>query len=164
VVGTTYYLAAAVPYGGVNPFNPVTVPTFDPNDPPDTTFTFNSLAYLQKVRLMLTTSSSFPRITSMSPSQVSLGSDPITNLAFTISGVNLPCTSSAATCGTTVAVAQGTTNRTASCTGSNAGTQLSCYIDLTGMTTGNTRMTLTAGVNTLALPDSPMIGGFVVTP
>ncbi|MDB5181632.1 MAG: hypothetical protein JWP13_395 [Candidatus Saccharibacteria bacterium] len=164
VDGTTYYLAAAVPYSGVNPFNPVTVPTYDAASPPATTFSYNGLNYLQKVRLLLTTSSTFPRITAMSPSQVSLASDPITNFAFTITGVNLPCTTSAASCGTTVSVAQGANNYAASCTGSSAGTQLSCHINLTGITVGSTRMTITSGGNTLALPDSPMIGGFIVTP
>lgn len=161
---TTYYLAAAVPYSGTNPFNPVNVPIYGPANPADTTFLFNGNSYLQKVRLILSTSATFPRITAMSPSQVSIGSDPLASFSFTITGVNLPCTASAATCGTAVTVTQGTTNYAAACTGSSAATQLSCRINLTGISVGSTHMTIAAGGNTLTLPDSPMIGGFVVTP
>lgn len=57
---TTYYLAAAVPYGGINPLQPIAVPTYDPDNPPTTTFGYNGTNYLQKVRLMLTTKFSFP--------------------------------------------------------------------------------------------------------
>jgi hypothetical protein len=160
--GTTYYLAAAVPYGGTNPFNPVTVPTYDAASPPSQTFDYGGVAYLQKVRLMLTTSSSFPRIKTINPSNVSLTGGTISAFPFTVTGVNLPCSSTASSCGTTVKFLQGSNTFTAVCTGTT-GTDLSCTVDLSGATAGNTRMQVTAGGNTLTLPDSPLIGGVVVT-
>lgn len=165
VVGsTTYYLAAAVPYGGSNPFNPVIVPTYDPSNPPATTFGYGGVSYLQKVRLMLTTNANFPRINTVTPSHASLGSDPISNFGFTISGTNLPCTASGSGCGTTVAIKQGTNTYTASCTGTGAGTQLSCYVNLTGITAGGTTLSISSGGNTLNVPGSPLIGGLIVIP
>jgi prepilin-type N-terminal cleavage/methylation domain-containing protein len=162
--GTTYYLAAAVPYGGTNPFNPVEIPILDPSAPPSTTYSYNSVEYLQKVRLMLTTNSSFPRITALTPSNVSLTSGTISSFPFTVDGVNLPCSSSAASCNTTVTFRENGNDHIASCTGSSAGTELSCTVDLTGATAGTTQMIVSANGNTLTLPGSPMIGGLVVTP
>jgi len=156
VGGTTYYVAAAVPYGGTNTLNPITVPTYDATSPPATTFTYNSAAYYQKVRLILTTSSSFPRLTSVSPAQISLGTDSLNSFTFTLKGANLPSSS-------TVKVQQGSNTYTASCTGSG-NTQLNCTINLTGVTAGNTQLIITSGSNTLTLPDAPLIGGFLVTP
>jgi hypothetical protein len=162
---TTYYLAAAVPYSGTDPFSPITVPTYDPANPPTTTFTYNSANYYQKVRLMLTTSSTFPRVTSMAPGHVDVSSDPLTNFTFSVTGTNLPCSSTAASCNTSVKVKQGANTYTASCTGNtNPATQLSCKINLTGITVGSSTMTFTVGSNTLTLPGDPLIGGFVVTP
>ncbi|HTB48708.1 MAG TPA: prepilin-type N-terminal cleavage/methylation domain-containing protein, partial [Verrucomicrobiae bacterium] len=79
VGSTTYYLAAAVPYGGSSPLEPVTVPDYDPTNPPTTTFAYNGNNYLQKVRLMLTTNASFPRLTSLSPYDGSLASGVLAN-------------------------------------------------------------------------------------
>lgn len=163
VGGATRYLAAAVPYSGLNPFNPVSVPTYDPAAPP-ATFSYGGTEYLQKVRLILTTSSTYPRITSLSPSEISLASDPLNNIAFNITGVNLPCTASGAGCGTTVRFTKDANTYTATCTGSSAGTQLSCTINLTGITAGIAPMTVIVGANTLTLPGGPLIGGFVVVP
>lgn len=162
VSGSTRYLVAAVPYTGLNPFNPIDVPTYDPAAPPATLFSYGGVDYLQKVRLILTTSSSFPRITSMTPSDVSLGSDPLSNFAFTVTGLNLPCHANPASCSTAVSFTQNGNTYTASCTGSGVGTQLSCTINLTGITAGLAPMTVTTGGNTLTLPGSPLIGGFVV--
>lgn len=162
--GTTYYLAAAVPYSGANPFNPIEIPIYDPSAPPTTTFNYNSVEYLQKVRLILTTSSSFPRITALTPSNLSLAGGTVSSFPFTVDGVNLPCNSNPASCGTTVTFSENGNDHVASCTGSAAGTQLSCTVDMTGAAAGTAQMTVTAGGNTLALPGSPMIGGLVVTP
>ncbi|MDB5184999.1 MAG: hypothetical protein JWN38_807 [Candidatus Saccharibacteria bacterium] len=164
VGSTTYYLAAALPYGGTNPFNPVTVPIYDAASPPTTTFTYNGNQFLQKVRLLLTTSASFPRIASMTPYDVSLATGALTNIAFTIAGTNLPCTSTASSCQTTVTFSQGATNYPASCTGSSAGTALSCKVTLTGATAGNTQMKVTANGFTLTIPAGPPLGGFIVSP
>ena len=117
---TTYYLAAAVPYGGTNPFNPVNVPTYDPTLPLPTTFDYSGTGYLQKVRLMLTTQSTFPRITSLAPSNVSLSGGTIATTAFTIAGANLPCSSTPASCSTVVRVSQGSNTYIASCKGAAA--------------------------------------------
>jgi hypothetical protein len=160
---TTYYLAAAVPYSGLNPFNPVTVPTYDPANPPATTFAYNSFNYLQKIRLLLTTNATYPRITSLSPYDLSLAAGNLSNFAFTVKGVNLPCSSTASSCGTIVKFLKGGNTYTASCTGTT-GTQLNCTVNLTGITTGQTQMVVSANGNTLTLPGSPLIGGLVVAP
>jgi len=164
VGSTTYYLAAAVPYGGNSPLQPIAVPTYDPSNPPSTTYTYNSVNYLQEVRLMLTTNSSFPRVGTLSPGDGSLSGGTLSNLAFTITGVNLPCSATASSCGTHVSFLQGSTSYTASCTGSSAGTQLNCTVNLTGASVGNTQLVVTANGNTLTLPASPLLGGFIVTP
>jgi type II secretory pathway pseudopilin PulG len=164
VGGTTYYLAAAVPYGGNNPFQPITVPTYDPSNPPAKTYTYNSVNYLQKVRLMLTTSSSFPRVSSLSPYDGSIASGTLANFAFTITGANLPCSATASSCSTHVSFLQGSNTYTASCTGSNAGLQLNCTVNLSSASSGNTQLVVTVGSNTLTLPPSPLLGGIIVTP
>ncbi len=165
VGGTTYYLAAAVPYGGTNTLNPITVPTYDSAAPPSTLFTYGATSYYQEVRLIMTTSSSYPRLNTVTPNQISLGSDPLSSFVFTIKGTNLPCSASAASCSTTVKVLQGANTYTASCTGAAAGVQLNCTINLSsGLVAGNTQLVVITGGNTLTLPDAPLIGGFVVTP
>jgi hypothetical protein len=164
VGGTTYYLAAAVPYGGSNPVQPITVPTYDPSNPPATTYAYNGVNYLQEVRLMLTTSSSFPRVGVLTPGDGSLSSGTLSNLAFTLSGVNLPCSATASSCSTHVSFLQGTTSYPASCTGSSAGILLNCTINLSSASAGNTQLVVTVGSNTLTLPASPLLGGFIVTP
>lgn len=162
--GTTYYLAAAVPYGGTNPFSPVNVPVSDPSAPPSQTFDFGGAAYLQKVRLILTTQSTFPRIISINPGNVSRSSPTISNFPFTVKGVNLPCSASAAACATSVSFKEGATTFPASCTGDSGGTQLSCSVNLAASTADVVNMVVSANGNTLTLPASPLLGGIVVTP
>jgi len=164
VGGITYYLAAAVPYGGVNSLLPIIVPTYLASNPPATTFDYGGVNYLQKVRLMLTTNSSFPRIKTLTPYDVSIAGGTLSNFAFTITGANLPCSSSAASCTTKVKLTQGANIYNASCTGSSAGLQLNCNVNLTGVTTGNLDLTITVGGNVLSLPASPLLGGLNVTP
>jgi len=164
VSGTTYYLAAAIPYGGNNSLEPVTVPTYDPANPPATTYSYNSANYLQKVRLMLTTSSSFPRIAALSPDDVSATGGTLSNFSFTITGVNLPCSATASSCTTHVSFKQSTNTYTASCTGSNSGLQLNCTVNLTGATTGTAQLIIAVGSNTLTLPATLPLGGLSVTP
>ena len=106
VNGTTYYLAAAVPYGGSSPLEPVAVPDYDSNNPPTATFAYGGGNYLQKVRLMLTTNASFPRVTSLTPYDGSLASGALNNFAFKLSGVNLPCSATASSCSTHVSFKQ----------------------------------------------------------
>lgn len=162
--GTTYYLAAAVPYSGINPFNPVTVPAYDPASPPGTTFAYGDNNYLQKVRLMLSTSSSYPRITDLSPNDVSSSGGTISAFAFQINGANLPCSSSPASCSTVVKLLQGASTYTASCTGTTSGLQLNCVINLSGASQGSTQLVVTASGFTLTLPASPLLGGVNVIP
>jgi hypothetical protein len=160
---TTYYLAAAVPYAGTNPFNPVNVPTYDIASPPATTYPYGGNNYLQKVRLILTTQSAFPRITSITPSNVSASGGTIGSFNFAVNGANLPCSSVAASCGTVVKFGQGASTYTASCTGTT-GALLNCSVNLSGATIGNTSMTVTASGYTLSIPGTPLIGGVVVAP
>ncbi len=159
--GTTYYLAAAVPYGGTTFFSPTVVPAFS-----DTLPTFDQLGtgYMQKVRLMLTTSSSFPRVGEVSPAEVSLSGGTASAFAFQIDGANLPCSATAASCSTDVRIEQGATVRTASCTGTAAGTHLDCTVDMSGLAAGRTNLHIVANGQTLTLPGSPLIGGFNVAP
>ncbi len=161
--GTTYYLAAAIPYGGTNPFNPINIPNYDAASQAPT-YPYGANNFQQKVRLMLTTSSTFPRIFSITPYEASLSSSSINNYTFTVSGANLPCTTSAASCNTSVKFVQGASTFTAACTGTSAGTQLSCSVNLTGATQGNTHMLVTVGANTLNIPATPPLGGLVVAP
>jgi prepilin-type N-terminal cleavage/methylation domain-containing protein len=164
VGGTTYYLAAAVPYGGSSPFQPINIPTYNASNPPSTTYSYNGVSYLQKVRLMLTTNSSFPRLQSLSPYDVSLTGGAISNFAFSLTGANLPCSSMASSCSTHVSFKQASNTYLASCTGNSSGFQLNCTINLSGATAGNTQMIVTVGSNSLTLPTTPNLGGIIVTP
>lgn len=162
--GTTYYLVAAIPYGGTEPFSPVAVPIYDPASPPATTFDYNGTPYLQKVRLMLTTNASAPRVFSLEPSNVSRSGGTIDDFSFTVTGTNLPCTANAGACTTVVRFLQASNTYTASCTGSSGGTSLSCDVDLSGATDGNTQMQITANGTTVTMPAGAFLGGIVVTP
>lgn len=161
--GTTYYLAAAVPYSGTNSFNPIGVPTYDPGSPPATTFAYSGHNYYQKVRLILSSASTSPRIFTLSPYNVSSTGGTINNFTFQINGANLPCSAVAALCGTTVKLVQGANTYTASCTGSG-GSQISCTVNLSASVVGNARLVISANGFTLTLPDSPLMGGVNVEP
>lgn len=163
VGGTTYYLAAAVPYSGTNPFNPINVPIYDPASPPATTFPFGGNNYLQKVRLLLTTSSTHPRITKLTPDDASRAAG-LTSFAFAIVGNNLPCSATAGSCSTVVKFLQGSNIYTASCTGTSAGLQLNCTVNLSTAVDGSTQLQVIANGFTITMPAAPMIGGISVTP
>jgi type II secretory pathway pseudopilin PulG len=160
---TTYYLAAAAPYSGLNPFNPVSIPIYNPLSPPTTTFDNGGVSYLQKVRLIFTTSSTFPRVQTLNPNDASQGHDTMSNFAFIVTGVNLPCSATAASCSTHVSFNQGANNYPAACTGTT-GTKLNCTVNLSSASQGMTQMVVNVGSNTLTLPASPIIGGINVTP
>lgn len=162
VGGTTYYLAAAVPYGGGNALSPITVAPYDAASPPS--FTQGGLNYVQKVRLLLTTSSTHPRITTFTPSELSLTSGNLSAVNFQVTGANLPCNASAASCTTTVRFTKDAQTYTASCTGSSAGTQLNCTVNLSAITAGDAQLSVSANGYTLDLPVSPLLGGLRVTP
>ena len=164
VGGTTYYLVAAVPYGGTNAFNPINVPTYLASSPPAITFAYNSLNYLQKVRLMLTTDSSYPRINTLSPDDASAASGTLSAFTFTITGTNIPCTASGSGCGTTVKFVQGSNTYTATCTGASAGTQLNCTVNLTGASNTMAQISLSVSGKTITIPAGSLIGGINVGP
>lgn len=163
VGNTTYYLAAAVPYGGSNPLNPIIVPAYDPANPPATTFSYGGVNYLQKVRLMLTTSSSFPRVSTLTPPEADQ-SNGISSFSFQITGANLPCSNNPASCNTSVSFQQGSSTYTASCTGTSGGTQLNCTVDLSAGGIGSTQLVISVSGNTLTLPAAPLLGGVNVVP
>lgn len=156
---TTYYLAAAVPYSGTNSFNPIIVPTYEASDPPTTTFSYNATNFLQKVRLILTTDSSYPRVRTLTPDDVSLSTDPLSAFAFQITGTNLPCSSVAASCGTSVRLLQGAATYTASCTGNSSGLQLNCTVNISGIALGMARLSITSSSKTLTIPAGSLLGG-----
>ncbi|HLC91463.1 MAG TPA: carboxypeptidase-like regulatory domain-containing protein [Candidatus Saccharimonadales bacterium] len=148
---TTYYLAAAIPYTSANALNPIIVPISTPAPP--STYTYDGNEYLQKVRLMLTTDSSFPRVHDLTPSVASQASG-INNFDFKLNGQNLS--------GATVTLVQGSNNFSASCSGSS--TQQDCTVDLSTASLGNTSMTVTVGGKTLTLPNVPLYGGLIIAP
>lgn len=164
VAGTTYYLAAAAPYGGISPLNPIIVPTYSAASPPSIMFAYGGNNYLQKVRLILTTASAYPRVTILNPYEASQGSSTMSAFNFQVTGYNLPCSSNAASCATTVQLLQGSSTFTASCTGSAAGQQLSCTVDLSTASQGTTQLVVIANGFTLTLPASPPLGGLIVAP
>ncbi|MEO6761378.1 MAG: prepilin-type N-terminal cleavage/methylation domain-containing protein [Candidatus Saccharimonadales bacterium] len=151
--GTTYYLAAAVPYSGNNSLQPIVVPQYDPANPPTATFLYGDAAYLQKARLILTTSYGFPRVFTMSPDNLSLASDNLSNFQIIIKGKNLGSAGAS--------LKQGANNYAGSCT--TADTQLTCSFNLAGVTTGSAQLMVSNGSGTLTLPVAPM-GGFNVNP
>lgn len=163
VGATTYYLAAALPYGGLNSLNPITIPTYSVSSPPATTYSYGGNEYLQKVRLLLTTNSNFPRVTKISRSSADQSSDPMSSLPFNITGTNLPCNSNPASCSTQVRFTQSGNTYTASCTGNNTGVTLNCTVNISTASPGALQMTITSGGNSLVLPTTPL-GGINVVP
>ncbi|QQS17840.1 carboxypeptidase regulatory-like domain-containing protein [Candidatus Saccharibacteria bacterium] len=151
VGGTTYYLASAVPYGGTNSLAPITVPVGSQVNP--VTFTHNGSEYIQKVRLILTNNSSFPRVFSMSPDTASL-SDNLQNVDIVYTGANLSNATASLT-------QNGTTYSGNSCVAS--ATQLTCNYNLNGITTGDLQVTIQNASGTLILPTTPL-GGFRASP
>lgn len=161
---TTYYLAAAIPYTGDNALQPINVPIYLASSPPATTFGYNGDNYLQKVRLMLTTDSTFPRVSDFDPSDLNLSAGNLSNFSFTVNGTNLPCNSNPASCSTQVKFNQSGNNFVASCTGSAAGLQLNCTVNLSSIAQGDAQLIVTVGAKTLNLPVSPLLGGLIVKP
>ena len=164
VGNTTYYLVGAVPYTGSSIYSPTNVPIYDSASPPSQTFNFGGINYYQKVRLIFSTNASYPRITTMTPSEESISGGSINNFAFTITGKNLPCNASPASCSTTVTIKQGATNYVASCTGAAAGILLNCTANLTGISAGSTELVISSGGYTYTSPGSPLLGGINVIP
>jgi hypothetical protein len=157
---TTYYLAAAVPYGGTNSLSPITVPPYPIGNPPAMPYPYGASNYVQKVRLMLTTNANFPRLFSMSPYQLSLASGNLDNVLVTFTGKNLS--------GATTTLESGSQSYTGtSCQYSTATSPaydlLKCSFDLTGAVVGSLQLSVANGAGALTLPTTPL-GGFDVVP
>lgn len=164
VGGTTYYLEAVAPYGGPNPFNPVTVPTYTASSPPATTYPYGGNNYLQKVRLILNTNSNAPRVLTMTPYEADQTTSNLAAYDFQLTGVNLPCDAVAVNCDTQVRLLQGAVTHTASCTGDSGGEQVNCTVDISTASLGWTQLQVTSNSTTLTLPAAPPNGGLNVVP
>ena len=156
VGSTTYYLAAAVPYGGDNPLNPIVVPEYDASNPPSPLYDYGGVSYSQKVRLMLTTNSAFPRVFAVLPGSISLAGGGLADLAVTVKGTNLTNAS--------ITFVQGAnTYSGTNCTGSD--TQRTCDYNFSSLTTVTPiQMTITNASGSLVLPATNPRGGIDVTP
>jgi len=108
------------------------------------------------------TSSTFPRIYTLNPDDVSLSTSNLNAFAFTITGANLPCSAVAASCNTSVKFTQASNTYTASCTGAAAGVTLNCTINLGGISLGATQAVVKVGANSLTIPVGSFLGGFNV--
>ncbi|HTH72141.1 MAG TPA: prepilin-type N-terminal cleavage/methylation domain-containing protein [Candidatus Pristimantibacillus sp.] len=159
----TYYAAAALPYGGSNPLNPIVLPS-DPASPANSTFDFGGVGYLQKVRLIMTSSVNVPRAVTLEPYDASLSSPTISNFPFTLTGNSMPCGGTPASCNTTLTFTQGANSFPASCTGQSGNDKLSCTVDLSGASQGVLQMVVTATGRTLSTPASPPMGGLIIEP
>jgi len=164
VSSSARYLVAAIPSAGVSTNLPVTVPTYSSASPPAVTFPFDGDNYYQKVRLIFSNSSTFPRINNINIHEISLATTNLTNVAFTINGANLPCSSSPASCSTTVEILQGSETYTASCTGSTSGTTINCTTNLAGISEGTTQLSVSSGGQTYTSPSDLVLGSFNVVP
>ncbi len=156
VGGTTYYMVAALPYGGSSAFSPTNIPIYDAANPPATTFSYGGNNYLQKVRLVLTTSSNHPRIVKLTPSTLDISSTTLTSFAFQVTGANLPTSS-------VIRLQQGSNTYTATCTGST-GALRDCTVNLSTITTGFLQLIVTANSQTFTAPGAPPYGGINVVP
>lgn len=150
---TTYYLAAAIPYGGTNIISPITVPQYDPSNPPSTTYDYNGTPYLQKVRLMLTTNASMPRILALTPGSVSLSGGGLNSMNIVINGTNLSGATAQFTQGSNIYNGTGCTT---------SATQISCDYDFSTAVQGQMQLTITNASGSLVLPTSPLGGIDVV--
>ena len=112
---------------------------------------------------MLSSNSSFPRINNFTPYDASLNGGAIGSFGFQVNGTNLPCSSTPASCGTTVKFVQGANTYSASCSGTG-GSQINCTVNLSGISAGTAQLVIAANGLTLTLPASPQMGGLSVTP
>ncbi len=158
---TNHYLVAAIPYNGYAGYNPTLVPTTAESDS-FTSYIYNGDSYKQKVRLIFSTSSSFPRISTISTSEVSLSGSTLSNFDFSITGSNLPCSSSS--CQTSVRVVQASNTYTATCSGISGNTRLDCYVNLSGISIGSSQLVIQNSGGTYTSPADLPLGGFNVVP
>ena len=150
VGGSTYYLAAALPYGGSNSLYPIAVPTAGSTN---VLFAQDGNNYMQKVRLMLTNNSSFPRVFKVNPDDISL-SDNLRSVKIVFTGYNLSNASARL-------MQNSTTYSDNNCVGNT--TQLTCNYDLSTVAAGDLQVSITNPSGTLTLPITPL-GGLHVGP
>jgi protocatechuate 3,4-dioxygenase beta subunit len=158
------YLVASVPYAGISQIGPITIPSYNSASPPSPTFPFGGNEYYQKVRLYFSSNSNFPRINEIANSTASIAAG---THSFVVKGSNLPCNDSDPTlCNTTVVIKNGSNNIPTSCIYSDTTSQdLSCTIDTTTLTAGQSNITLTANGYTIDIPNgSGLLGGINVVP
>ena len=162
---TTYYLIAAVPYSGTSTYQPINVPAYLTSSPPSPTYNYSGNDFYQKTRLIFSTNSSFPRINRLSDHELSLSTDNKSSFPLQISGNNLVCSSSAASCSTQVKIIQGSNIFSGSCTGnSSPATTINCTFNLTGIVAGSTQLQITYNGNTYTSPSDMSLGSINVVP
>ena len=156
VIGATnYHLVAAMPYGGNNSFSPINIPVFNPASPPAQTFNYSGNEYLQKVRLVFSNSSSFPKVIKLSPYTIELSSTLLSSFAFQLTGNNLA--------GATIKLQQGSNQYSATCSGPDT-TRRNCTVDLSGISTGFLQLIVSSGSQSFTAPVAQPNGGIYVTP
>lgn len=163
VGSTPYYLVAAMQYSGNNSLYPTSVPINDPLVSAGS-YTLGTTTYPQKIRLILSTSATTPRIHTISPSEVSISGGTLNSQSIQLTGNNLPCTANGTGCNTTVQIIKDTNTYTAQCVGAAAGTTLDCTVNLTGISQGDATLRVTANGQTVNLPMSSPRGGIYVAP
>jgi len=147
--GVTYYLVAALPYGGKNSLAPIAVPAANDNEV--SSFTIGSTTYRQKVRLLLTTNSLFPRLSDISPNSINT-SDNLHSVKVVFTGYNL--------INSTATLSKDGVGYTDNNCISNA-TQLTCNYDLSGVTPGDMQVKIRNSSGTVILPTAPKGGIYV---
>lgn len=162
--GTQYNLAAAIPYGGENAMSIIEVPTYVPTSPPAVTFDYNGAQFLQKARVIVDQANNYPRISTLTPAEISLSSPNINAITFQLSGSNLPCGNNQASCATTISLKQGANTFTASCSGKADGLVINCTVDLSGASVGSTSLVITNNSYTFNLPTDLIRAGINVGP
>ncbi|MDQ5953466.1 MAG: hypothetical protein QG647_200 [Patescibacteria group bacterium] len=158
------YLVAAVPYRGESQFSPIILPNYDASVQESSLFNYEGKFYQQKVRLYFSSNSSAPRITSLLNPTASIASG-IHN--FSITGLNMPCHETEADeCETSVSIKNSSNIIPASCIYKDGSTtEISCDINLSGATPGQSNLILSANGQTINIPnDIGLLGGINVVP
>lgn len=149
--GTTYYLAAVMPYTGSGSLGPLSIPVYTSGTPRP--YEYDGVEYLQKVRLVFTTNAALPRILDITPDLVNL-SDNLNNTDFTVTGANLSDAS--------IRLVQGgTTYLPKNCNGTPK--SVLCRFDLTAAAPGTLEITVQNAAGSITLPFTPR-GGVNVQP
>jgi len=113
---------------------------------------------MQRIKLITTTSSSFPRIVTVAPSSASSSASDADTSDIQISGANLS--------GATVSLRQGATTIAGTVTGTDTSTSITRIFNLSGVATGAYELVITTGSGTVIQTGlSPgTLGGLDVIP